>query len=313
MSVDTLMSIKVFRTVVELGSFVGASERLDLSAAMVSRHVMHVEERIGVRLLNRNSRTLSLTEAGAVYFERCKTILDDLEATELELGAQGTAARGNLRITAPSWTSGQRMADFLADYRNHCPEVVVDMSFEDRVVDLVEEGYDLALRVARSPDQLSPGLIARPVRPAVFHIAASREYLKRKGIPQSLQDLDNHDFVAPGGQNALTLAGPQGSLVVPMRVVLRYRSIGGLANAVAAGIGLGPVPALLFDDPVFKNRLVPVLAEHTLGDLTMYFVYVSRKYVPLKIRTFVDFFVKYVSRFPPPKSIATLEPVSRSG
>ena len=313
MSVDTLMSIKVFRTVVELGSFVGASERLDLSAAMVSRHVMHVEERIGVRLLNRNSRTLSLTEAGAVYFERCKTILDDLEATELELGAQGTAARGNLRITAPSWTSGQRMANFLADYRSHCPEVVVDMSFEDRVVDLVEEGYDLALRVARSPDQLSPGLIARPVRPAVFHIAASREYLKRKGIPQSLQDLDNHDFVAPGGQNALTLAGPQGSLVVPMRVVLRYRSIGGLANAVAAGIGLGPVPALLFDDPLFKNVLVPVLAEHTLGDLTMYFVYVSRKYVPLKIRTFVDFFVKYVSRFPPPKSIATLEPVSRSG
>lgn len=313
MSVDTLMSIKVFRTVVELGSFVGASERLDLSAAMVSRHVMHVEERIGVRLLNRNSRTLSLTEAGAVYFERCKTILDDLEATELELGAQGTAARGNLRITAPSWTSGQRMANFLADYRSHCPEVVVDMSFEDRVVDLVEEGYDLALRVARSPDQLSPGLIARPVRPAVFHLAASREYLKRKGIPQSLQDLDNHDFVAPGGQNALTLAGPQGSLVVPMRVVLRYRSIGGLANAVAAGIGLGPVPALLFDDPLFKNVLVPVLAEHTLGDLTMYFVYVSRKYVPLKIRTFVDFFVKYVSRFPPPKSIATLEPVSHSG
>jgi DNA-binding transcriptional LysR family regulator len=313
MSVDTLMSIKVFRTVVELGSFVGASERLDLSAAMVSRHVMHVEERIGVRLLNRNSRTLSLTEAGAVYFERCKTILDDLEATELELGALGTAARGNLRITAPSWTAGQRMANLLAEYRSHCPEVVVDMSFEDRVVDLVEEGYDLALRVARSPDRLSPGLIARPVRPAVFHIAASHEYLKRKGIPQSLKDLDNHDFVAPGSQNALTFAGPQGSLVVPMRVVLRYRSIGGVANAVAAGIGLGPVPALLFDDPVFKNVLIPVLAEHTIGDVTMYFVYVSRKYVPLKIRTFVDFFLEYVSRFPRPKSAATLESVSHSG
>ena len=112
MSVDTLMSIKVFRTVVELGSFVAASERLDLSPAMVSRHVMHVEERIGVRLLNRNSRTLSLTEAGAVYFERCKTILDDLEATELELGALGTAPRGTLRITAPSWTAGQRMQVF---------------------------------------------------------------------------------------------------------------------------------------------------------------------------------------------------------
>src|ERR1700758_1952319 len=130
---DTLMSIRVFRTVVELGSFVAAAERLDFSTAMASRHVMHIEQRIGVRLLNRNSRTLSLTEAGAVYFERCKTILDDLEATELELGGLGPAPRGNLRITAPSWTAGQRMADLLADYRSHCPEVVVDMSFEDRV------------------------------------------------------------------------------------------------------------------------------------------------------------------------------------
>jgi DNA-binding transcriptional LysR family regulator len=119
--------------------------------------------------------------------------------------------------------------------------------------------------------------------------------------------------VAPGGQNTLTFAGPQGSLVVPMRVVLRYRSIGGVANAVAAGIGLGPVPALLFDDPVFKNVLIPVLAEHTFGDPTMYFVYVSRKYVPLKIRTFVDFFLEFVSRFPRPKSAASLKSVSHSG
>jgi DNA-binding transcriptional LysR family regulator len=301
MSVDTLMSIKVFRTVVELGSFVAAAERLDLSAAMVSRHVMHVEERIGVRLLNRNSRTSSLTEAGAVYFERCKTILDDLEATELELSALGAAPRGTLRISAPSWAAGQRMADFLADYRSHYPEVVIDMAFEDRIVDLVEEGYDLALRVARGPDQLSPGLIARPVRPSMFGIAASRGYLKRNGTPQSLEDLEKHDFVASGSQSTLTFGGPQGPVVVPMRVVLRYRSIGGVANAVAAGIGLGPVPAIMFEDPVFRSVLIPVLPEHTLGDFTLYFVYVSRKYVPLKIRTFVDFFVEYMSRFPVPR------------
>jgi DNA-binding transcriptional LysR family regulator len=140
---DTLMSIKVFRTVVELGSFVAAAERLDLSTAMASRHVMHIEQRIGVRLLNRNSRTSSLTEAGAVYFERCKVILDDLEATELELGALGTAPRGILRVTGPSWAAGQRLADLLAEYRRRYPDVVLDMSFEDRVVDLVEEGMTL--------------------------------------------------------------------------------------------------------------------------------------------------------------------------
>jgi DNA-binding transcriptional LysR family regulator len=304
MSVDTLMSIKVFRTVVEQGSFVAAAERLDLSTAMVSRHVMNVEERIGVRLLNRNSRTLSLTEAGGVYFERCKTILDDLEATELELNALGSAPRGTLRVTAPSWGSGQRMADLLAEYRGRYPEVIVDISFEDRIVDLVEEGYDLAMRVVRNPEQLSPGLIARRIRPASFHIAASHEYLKRKGVPKSLEDLAHHDFVAVGSKSSLTFAGEHGPVEVPVRVVMRYRSTAGVANAVAAGVGLAPVSAILFEDPVFKNALVPVLMDHTFGDVSMYFVYVSRKYVPLKIRTFVDFVLETLPRYPVPRLTA---------
>jgi DNA-binding transcriptional LysR family regulator len=123
---DTLLSLRVFRQVVESGSFVGAAERLDLSTAMVSRHVMHLERRVGVRLLNRNSRTLSLTEPGKAYFERCRVLLDDLETTELELGSQGTAPRGTLWVTAPSWASGRRMADLLGEFRRLCPEVVVD-------------------------------------------------------------------------------------------------------------------------------------------------------------------------------------------
>lgn len=293
---DTLTSIKVFRTIVEMGTFVAAAERLEMSNAMVSRHVMHVEKRLGVRLLNRNSRTLSLTEAGRVYFERCKTILDDLETTELELGSQGGAPRGTLRVTAPTWAAGRRWADVLAEYRRRCPEVVVDMSFEDRVVDLVDEGYDLALRAARSPDELPQGLIARAVRPTNFYIAASREYLKRRGTPNCLEELEHHDFVAVGNANSLRFVGPNGRCEVSMRVVLRYRSIGGVANAVAAGIGLAPVPALMFEDPHFKNALVPVLTGYSLGDITLYFLYVSRKYVPLKIRTFVDFVLESASQ-----------------
>ena len=162
MRVDTLTSIRVFRQVVESGSFVAAAERLDLSTAMVSKHVMHIEKRLGVRLLNRNPRTLSLTEPGRVYFERCKTILDDLEDTELELRSLNTTPRGTLR-TAPTWFAFQAFADLLAEYRRRYPDVVVDVSLEDRFVDLVEEGFDLALRVtADSPPE---GLIARPVRP----------------------------------------------------------------------------------------------------------------------------------------------------
>src|ERR1700740_2477484 len=168
MRVDTLTSIKVFRQVVESGSFVSAADRLDLSSAMVSKNVMRVEKRLGVRLLNRNSRTLSLTELGRVYFERCKTILDDLEETELELGSLGTAPRGTLRITCPSWFASQRMADVLAQFRSRFPEIVIDISFEDRTVDLVEEGYDLGIRVARNSASLGAGLLRPPLLPISF-------------------------------------------------------------------------------------------------------------------------------------------------
>jgi DNA-binding transcriptional LysR family regulator len=298
MRVDTLTSIKVFRQVVDSGSFVAAAERLELSTAMVSKHVMHIEKRLAVRLLNRNSRTLSLTEPGRVYLERCRTILDDLEATELELGSLNAAPRGTLRITAPSWAATQRFPDLLARYRRLYPEVVVDVSFEDRVVDLVDEGYDLALRVARSPDLLASGLIARAVRPATFYLAASREYIKRNGAPRSAEELTRHDFVAVGDLTSLTLTDPNGTFEVPVRVVLRYRSIIGVVNAVAAGIGIAPLPAMYFEDPVLRDVLTPVLSEYPLRQATLYIVYISRKYVPLKIRTFVDFMVESLSTIP---------------
>jgi DNA-binding transcriptional LysR family regulator len=301
MDVDTLTSIKAFRQVVESGSFVAAAERLDLSNAMISKHVMYLEQRLGVRLLNRNSRTLSLTEPGRVYFERCKTILEDLEAAELELGSLGTAPRGTLRITTPSWLAGQRLADLLMGYHRHYPEVLVDISFEDRMVDLVEEGYDLAIRFAQSPESLPAGLVARPLRPATFYIAASREYLERNGVPRSPEELAQHHLVAVGNQSSLSFVGPTGTFEVPVQVAVRYRSMAGVANAIAAGIGLAPIPAIIFDDPVFKDVLVPVLTDYPLKQATVYFVYVSRKYVPLKIRSFIDYIVETAAQLPEPR------------
>jgi DNA-binding transcriptional LysR family regulator len=291
----------VFRQVVESGSFIAAAERVNLSTAMVSKHVMHIEKRLGVRLLNRNSRTLSLTEPGRIYYERCKTILDDLEATELALGTLSTVPRGTLRITAPSWVGGsRRFAMVLAMYRQRYPEIVVDASFEDRVVDLVDEGYDLALRVARGADSLAAGLVARPLAPATFYLAASHEYIKRKGTPKSLEDIARHEFVAIGNLNSLHLTSATGVVEVPIPVVLRYRSMTGVANAVAAGIGIAPLPAMYFEDPVLKDTLTPVLSEYPMREATIYIAYVSRKYLPLKIRTFIDFCVEWVSTHAPP-------------
>jgi DNA-binding transcriptional LysR family regulator len=297
MRVDTLTSIRVFRQVVESGSFVAAADRMDLSTAMVSKHVAYVEKRLGVRLLNRNSRTLSLTEPGSVYFERCKTILDDLEATELELGSLGTVPRGTLRVTCPSWFARQLLADYLAEFRRRYPEIVVDISFEDRRVDLVEEGYDLALRVTPE-NSLPPGVIARPVRSVPFFIAASHEYLKRHGAPKSPEDLAHHDFVAVGNIDSLPFRGSEGRIEVPLRVVMRYRSIGGVAHAAAAGVGLAPLPDIVFEEPMFKGVLTPVLMDYPLQEPTLYIVYVSRRYLPLKIRAFIDFLMDVSAKTP---------------
>jgi DNA-binding transcriptional LysR family regulator len=291
---DTLTSLKVFRQVVDSGGFVRAAERLDVSTATVSKHVMHVEQRLGVRLLNRNSRSLSLTEPGKLYFERCKGILDELQATELELGSLGTVARGTLRVSVPSSAGGRWIADLLAEYRRRYPEVLVDISFEDRFVDLVEEGYDLALRIASSPTSLPAGLIARPIRPATFCLAASREYVNRRGTPKTLEDLAQHDFVAVGDMlNGLarpTSAGKSG-----LNVVLRCRSMDGVAHAVAAGIGIGPVPAVLFEELAFGKVLTAILPDHPLQQATLYIIYPSRKLSPQKLRTFVDFVVRWLS------------------
>jgi DNA-binding transcriptional LysR family regulator len=286
---DTLASITAFRQVVESGSFVAAAQRLEVSTAVVSKRVMHVEQRLGLRLLNRNSRKLSLTEPGRLYFERCKTILEDLQATELELGSLGRAPRGTLRITSPSFTVGGQLPSLLAEYGRRYPEVLVDVSFEDRFVDLVKEGYDIALRIVSNAEFLPQGLIARPIRRATFYLAASREYVKRRGVPRSLPDLAGHDFVAVGNLNFLT------PTPTPPRIALRYRSTGGVANAIAAGIGIGPVPGVIFEDPLFKDVLIPILPQCPLQQATLYIVYLTRKFVPLKIRTFIDFIVESLS------------------
>lgn len=292
---DTLAGIKVFLEVVGSGSFVAAAERLDVSTATVSKHVMHLEQRLGVRLLNRNSRSLSPTEPGRIYLERCKVILDDLAETELELGSLGSTPRGTLRVTCPSWFASQRVATLIEQYRERYPRIVVDISFEDRFIDLVEDGHDLALRVTTELRSLPAGLVARPVRSLPWVVAASRDYVSRNGAPTSPQDLAAHDCVAVGAMAAWVFDGPNGRTEVPARIVQRVRSTAAAPYVVAAGVGLAPLPLSTFEEPAFKDVLTPVLAEHPLRRTTLYTVYVSRKYLPLKIRSFIDFLAEFVA------------------
>jgi DNA-binding transcriptional LysR family regulator len=285
--------MKVFRQVVESGSFVGAAERLNLSTAMTSKHLMHLEKHLGTRLLNRSSRSSSLTESGKLFFERCKAILEEVTEAELAVGSVSGVPRGTLRVSAPSWAATRYMAELLAGYRQRYPEVIVNMSFEDRIVDIVADGYDLALR--STADELPAGLIARPLRPVSFVFAASEDYLKRCGVPQTPEDLINHDSVMIGSGQAWTLTGPNGPIEAPARVVLRFESMSiAVTHAVCTGIGLAPLPRMALEDPMFKDLLFPVLTKYPFKQRHMYAVYLSRKHLPLKIRTFVDHLVDFV-------------------
>jgi DNA-binding transcriptional LysR family regulator len=295
---DTLLSMKVFRQVVESGSFVGAAERLSLSTAMTSKHLMHLEKHLGTRLLNRSSRSLSLTESGRLFFERCKGILEEMEEAESAVGSVSGVPRGTLRVSLPSWTATRLLVELVATYRQRYPEVVLDLSFEDRVVDLIDEGYDLAIRVTL--DQPPAGLIARPLRPMPFVIAASKDYVKRCGVPKSPGDLAQHDCIMIGNGQSWLLTGPNGDIEAPARVVLRFGSMTvAVAHAVCTGIGLAPLPRIVFEDSMFRDSLCPVLTEYPLRRPEIYAIYVSRRHLPLKIRTFVDHVFEY-DRIPLP-------------
>jgi DNA-binding transcriptional LysR family regulator len=262
---------------------------------MTSKHVMHMEQRLKTRLLNRSSRSLSLTEAGRLFFERCKIILDEVEEAEYAVGSVSDAPRGTLRVTCPSWTAATvRLGDTLLAYRKRCPDVIVDISFEDRFVDLIDEGYDLALRCTAG--SLPGGLIARPLRPMPFVIVASPEYLKRCGAPSVPEDLARHDCIVLSTSPHWHLSSPKGTIEASGRIVLRARSPTAAAQAARAGIGLAPVPLSLLEDPMFRDALRPVLLDYPFEQPTIYAVYVSRKHVPPKIRTFIDHVIEYAPK-----------------
>ena len=191
---DTLLSLKVFREVVQQGSFTRAADKLDISIAMASKHVSHLENSIHAKLLHRNSRNLHLTEAGEEYYRQCSYALETLD-TAAERAASGTdTPQGLLRITMPQWFANSRMADCFAEYRRRYPEVTLELSLDSRKIDLIADGFDMALRVSRDPN---PSLIVKPITEIRFFPVASPAYLRRHGVPVTLAEAAQHQAVLP--------------------------------------------------------------------------------------------------------------------
>lgn len=292
---DRLTSLRVFREVVESGSFVAAAERLSVSAPMASKHVAQLEKSLGARLLHRSSRHLSLTEAGQAWYEQSRRALDLLDAAEAAIGQKNEAPRGQLKVSAPVWCATPRIARVLADYRERYPEVLVDMHLENRKVDLAADGYDLALRATQEP---SPALIARPLCRLQFHLVAAADYLARAGVPAVPADLAKLGAIVPSYVNieGLALKGP-GGRQVPLRLqpVMRSDDTTLTLHAVRAGMGMAFLPEWLIDDDLTSGQLVRLVPEYTAPAVTLFAVYTSRQYMAPKMRSFIDFLAERLS------------------
>lgn len=293
---DTLVSLRVFREIADAGSFVAAAERLSISAPMASKHLAHLERELGARLLNRSSRKVSLTEAGALYYEQCRSALETLELAAAALGTGGEAPRGTLKVTAPVWFANPRIVDLMADYRRRHPEVVLDLRFTNRKVDLAAEGYDLALRVTRDP---SPQLIARRICGIRFYLVASPSYML-DGMPATIADLSNYKGIVPNYLNtdAFEFEGPKGKVRIRLDPAMKSDDSTFSYHAVRAGVGVGFLPGWLVEDDLKSGALVQILPQYRQLPYELYASYISRKYLTPKVRSFIDFLAESLGNGP---------------
>ncbi|NPT58486.1 LysR family transcriptional regulator [Paraburkholderia elongata] len=288
---DTLVSMKVFRHVVEVGSFVGAAERMEMSAAMASKHVMHLEQQLGARLLNRTTRRVAPTEAGREYYERLSQVLTELEEAEQVVGAASVVPQGRLRVSSLSAFGLSHVMAAVADYAAQYPQVTVDMTLSDRVVELIDEGFDVAIRA--SPSGLkSSSLIARQIATAHLVLCASPAYLRRHGTPKTVADLARHNYLQYAGVSTLEIAPAtgDGSPRVRLSGNLIVNHLEAQRVIVLQGAGIAMLGTEVIGDDLAAGRLVPLLVDDVPPrELPIHVVYASRRHLSAKVRSFVDF------------------------
>jgi len=299
---DRIALMTTFAAVVAGGSFASAAERLNMAPASVSNHVQSLEDRLGVRLMNRTTRKLSLTEAGRIYYERCTRILAELDAAENSVSSLNTVPRGTLRVNAANVLS-YSMAELVGGFGAANPGVAVELTITDRMIDLVDEGIDVALRFNQPAES---SLIMRRLGLFRLGLYASPHYLGKHGTPEAPADLSRHNCIAYmyRGFDKLTrewtLHGPEGDVTVPVSCKLATNSIETLLDAALDGRGIviawagGRVTA----QSLRSGRLVELLPDYHLGEFPIVALYPHREHVPAKVRSFIDFAAAYFSDEP---------------
>ncbi|HEY4214671.1 MAG TPA: LysR family transcriptional regulator [Steroidobacteraceae bacterium] len=286
---DRWYAMKVFVRVVEAGSFVSAAERLKLSTTATSRLVADLESHLGTRLLQRTTRRLRLTEPGQRFFDRARDLLAGLEEAEGEAGVGTQAPTGLLRITTPAIFGSSHLAQLFPLYLRRYPQVTLEVLAIDRIVDLVNDGFDMAIRLSAD---IHPTHVARKLAAIRWAVCASPAYLERHGTPQTPQDLTQHNcLVHTFGRHAegWSFKGPDGPVQIPTRGSLHTNNAEVRRSAALAGEGIALEPTFVVGEALSKGDLVPLLRDWHVPETSAMAVYPSRRFVSARVRTFTEF------------------------
>jgi DNA-binding transcriptional LysR family regulator len=290
---DKLNNMQVFCRIVELGSFASVAREMDLSAMMISKYMAQLEESLGVALLNRTTRKISLTEAGEVYYHRSKQLLDDFLELDESTSQLGRNVRGTLRISASIDFGGLHMVPAIDAYQQAHPDVKIIMTLHNSQVNLSEGTIDLSILIT---DTLDLGVVARKFAETRLSTYASPDYLKKHGEPKSIEDLKAHHCLyntdTPHKDYWIFKVNNDD---VKVKANWRFASNNGraLCQAAALGMGITQAPELSVVSYLSQGKLVEVLKDYRIPSLAIYATYLQRRFIPAKLTTFVDFLIQH--------------------
>ena len=286
---DKLNAISVFCKVIETQSFTQAANQQNISVAMASKLVSQLEEHLKTRLLQRTTRKIVPTEAGMLYYQRCQAILLDLSEADSSISNMATSLQGNLLISVPRDFGLLYISSNLPKFIELHPNLHVEIEFEDKRVDLVAEGYDLALRIGYMQDS---SLVARKISSSPMHFVASPSYLEARGIPLTPDDLEYHQgLLYKSSLNQVHWQSTKANQIQRYKIQSKVVSNNGMAllEMTKAGLGISNSPDFFVKDALASGELVEILSEYKQKPLDIYVVYPNRRHLPAKVRAFIEF------------------------
>jgi DNA-binding transcriptional LysR family regulator len=297
---ERLAAMSVFAQVVEARSFTAAAAKIGISKSLVSREVSALEQSLSVKLLNRTTRRLSLTESGAIFYEHCVRAVQEAQAAERRVTQTQSELAGLVRVTCVQAFALRHLMPALGEFHARYPQIRIKLSCSNRTLDLGMEGFDIGIRISQHPD---PNLVARRLAANRKVLCAAPAYLARRGTPSVLEDLAQHDGVlfpglAPKGAWALRADGR--THAVPVKARLETDDMDAAHAAVVAGLGIGALPLYVAAADLRLGRLVPLLRQFdVLPEADIYLAFLPNRTLPLRVRTLIDFLVQRFEPAPP--------------